>query len=47
MSKSKNKKKDQNNLKIFKSIPESLIGGLNYKIGNFYQDLKKNREKRK
>ena len=47
MSKSKIKKKVQNNLKIFKSLPESLIGGLNKKIGNFYQDLKKNREKRK
>ena len=47
MSKSKIKKEVQNNLKIFKSLPESLIGGLNKKIGNFYQDLKKNREKRK
>ena len=47
MSKSKIKKKDQKNLKIFKSLPERFIGGMNNKIENFYQDFKKNREKRK
>ena len=47
MSKSKIKKKDQNNLKIFKSLPERLIGGMNNKIENFYQDFKRDREKRK
>ena len=41
MSKSKTKKKDQNNLKIFKSLPDRLIGGMNDKIENFYQGFKK------
>ena len=41
MSKSKIKKKAQNNLKILKSLPESIIGGINDKIGNFYKDFKK------
>ena len=47
MNKKKVKKKIQNNLKIFKSIPESIIDGTKDKIGNFYQNLKKDREKRK
>ena len=47
MSKKKIKKKAQNNLKIFKSFSERIIGGVNDKIGNFYQDLQKNRERRK
>ena len=47
MSKNKVKKKIQNNLKIFKSIPESIIDETKNKIGNFYQNLKKTRKNRK
>ena len=47
MGKIKVKKKIRNNLKIFKSIPKSIIDGTKNKIGNFYQDFKKDREKRK
>ena len=41
------KKKIQNNFKIFRSFPESIINETKDKIGNFYQNLKKDREKRK
>ena len=47
MTKNKIKKKFQNNLKIFESLPERFIDETKNKIGNFYQDIKKNREKRK
>ena len=47
MSKSKIKKKVQNNLKLFHSAPEQLIGKTKNKIENFFKDLKKNKEKRK
>ena len=41
MSKNKIKKNIRNNLKIFKSIPESIIDGTKDKIGNYYQNFKK------
>ena len=47
MSKNKVQKKLQKNLKIFKSIQEDIIDGTKDKIANFYQNLKKEREKRK
>ena len=47
MSKKRIKKKVRNNLKIFQSFPKSLISETKNKIDNFYQDLQKNREKRK
>ena len=47
MSKNKIKKKIQNNFEILKSFPENVINETKDKIGNFYQNFKKDREKRK
>ena len=47
MSKSKIKKKVQNNLKILQSAPEKLIGETKNKIENFFKNYKKNKEKEK
>ena len=47
MSKKKIKKNTQKNLKIFKFSPENIIGGTKKNIENFFQNLKKDREKNK
>ena len=47
MSKKKIKKNTQSNLKIFKFSPENIIGGTKKNIENFFQNLKKDREKNK
>jgi len=47
MSKIKNKKKPQDNLEAFKSLPENKSGGLNKKVGNFLKNKKKKSEQRK
>ena len=47
MSKKKIKKNTQSNLKILKFSPENIIGGTKKNIENFFQNLKKDREKNK
>ena len=47
MSKNKIKKKFRKDLKMFESLSERFIGETKNKFENFYQDIKKNREKRK
>ena len=47
MSKKKIKKNTQSNLKIFEFSPGNIIDGVNKNVGNFFQTLKKDREKNK
>ena len=47
MSKKRVKKSSQSNLKILKFSPENIIGGTKKNIENFFQNLKKSREKNK
>ena len=47
MSKKGLKKKTQNNLKIYKFSPDNVINGAKKNIKNFFQNLKKDRERNK
>ena len=47
MSKKGLKKKTKDNLKIYKFSPENIINGAKKNIENFFQNLKKSRERNK